>query len=613
MPIIIPGISLLRIGVISYASMILGLCLEVETATAQEAGTSTAAKVVSTDLNNTRVPVRIGNIAFANVPADTDTDVFGASASDIRPLDSHAESISDDDPKSPFIREVSGHSDKLNIIVGQGRLITLRDQLSQDGTPAFVAAGDPSVIDFEVIGPRQIRVIGLSMGVTDLSITTSEDYTHSLEVHVVADLEVLEARLQASFPNAQVKLSHLRNHLVVEGQAQSVVQADRILQTIEAYLMAVHSSQLRQINYAGAPAETADDQRATNPATTTSQPPAGSIARPEQNLRPRGSSTVQAPQLINLLKIPGAQQVLLKVQIAELNRTALRQLGVSLASTGDNVSFGSNITGAAGAVNNGMLTFTNAATTIAGMHFAADQTLQYWVDALQANGVLKILAEPNLVAKNGHRASFLAGGEFPVPVPQINSSGSATTTVEYREFGVRLNFIPHILDDGVIELTVEPEVSSIDQSLATSLVANGSPVPGLNTRRANTTVDLREGETLTIAGLMQLEVNGSDRQIPGLGSLPVIGPFFSNRSSRRFEKELVVLVTPHLVESVRKEYLPPLPGSQVHEPNNAELYMMGRIESRVGRDFRSTTEWDSPLEILELERRHVQGTVGFSD
>lgn len=518
---------------------------------------------------------------------------------------------------SSFIQNVSRHDSTLDIILGQGRLITLKDELSKDGTPAFIAVGDPSVIEFEIVGPRQIRVIGQSMGVTDLSITTSEKHTHSIEVQVQADLEILTMRLQALFPSSHVKLSHLRNHIIVEGQARDVGQADRILQTIEASLLAVQASQMKQISYGGTPvpAENQSENSDRNSGTEQQpqQRPAGKIAGRDQSPKPVTRTVALAPQVINLLRIPGAQQVLLKVQIAELNRTALRQLGVSLASTGDNGAFGSNITGAAGAVNNGLLTFTNAATTIAGMHFAADQTLQYWVDALQANGVLKILAEPNLVAKNGHRASFLAGGEFPVPVPQINSSGGSTTTIEYREFGVRLNFLPTILEDGVIELSVDPEVSSIDQSLATSLVANGSPVPGLNTRRASTTVDLREGETLTIAGLMQLEVNGSSRQIPGLGNLPVIGPFFSNTSSRRFEKELVVLVTPHLVDSVRKQDLPPLPGSQVNEPNDAELYFMGRIESRIGKDFRSTTEWDNPLELLQLERRHVQGPVGFSD
>lgn len=515
---------------------------------------------------------------------------------------------------SPFVQNVSRHDASLRIIVGQGRLLTLKDELSHNGIPAFVAVGDPSVVEFEVIGPRQIRIIGLAIGVTDLAVTTSEDHTFSIEVQVAADLELLSLRLQAAFPTAHLKLSSLRNNVVVEGQARDVVQADRILRTIDTYLSAIHSSQQKQINYGTVPQiPESQERRGRNGRLNNREQHVERIALPELAPKPTTRASLQKPQVINLLRIPGAQQVLLKVQIAELNRTALRQLGVSMASTGNNAAFGSNVTGAANAVNNGMLTFTNAATTIAGMHFAADQTIQYWVDALQANGVLKILAEPNLVAKNGHRASFLAGGEFPVPVPQVNSSGGTTTTVEYREFGVRLNFTPQILEDGVIELSVEPEVSSIDQSLATSLVANGSPVPGLNTRKASTTVDLREGETLTIAGLMQLEMNGSARQIPGLGNLPVLGPFFRNNSSRRFEKELVVLVTPHLVDSVRKQDVPPLPGSQVNEPNDSELYFMGRIESRVGRDYRSTTEWDTPLELIQLERRHVQGPVGFSD
>src|SRR5207248_11189020 len=132
-----------------------------------------------------------------------------------------------------------------------------------------------------------------------------------------------------------------------------------------------------------------------------------------------------------------------------------------------------------------------------------------------------------------------------VPIPQVSAGGIAPTiTVRFREFGVRLNFVPFILDGETIRLTVAPEVSQIDFTIATTLVAGGSPVPGLNTRKALTTVELRQGQTLAIAGLMQLQLNGTTTRIPGLGDLPILGPFFSNTSTERIEKELVVLVTP---------------------------------------------------------------------
>jgi pilus assembly protein CpaC len=231
--------------------------------------------------------------------------------------------------------------------------------------------------------------------------------------------------------------------------------------------------------------------------------------------------------------------------------------------------------------------------------------------------MLKILAEPNLVALHGHAASFLAGGEFPVPVPQVSAGGaSPTITVRFKEFGVKLGFIPYILDGDSIRLSVAPEVSNIDFTIATTLVAGGSPVPGLNTRKARTTVELRQGQTLAIAGLMQLELNGQTERIPGVGDLPIIGPFFSNTSTGRVEKELVVLVTPYLVEAMTKDQVPPTPGDDVKEPNDLEFFLLNRIEGRTGKDFRATTAWDDPLGLvrqLNLERRCMSGPSGYSD
>jgi pilus assembly protein CpaC len=179
-----------------------------------------------------------------------------------------------------------------------------------------------------------------------------------------------------------------------------------------------------------------------------------------------------------------------------------------------------------------------------------------------------------------------------------------------------LGFVPFILDGDVIRLTVAPEVSNIDTTIAVTLVAGGSPVPGLNTRKAQTTVELREGQTLAIAGLLQLTLNGETDRIPGLGDLPIIGPMFSNTSSQRIEKELVVLVTPYLVEPMNHGQVPPTPGDEVKQPNDLEFYLLNRIEARTGKDFRATTSWDDVYNLrnhLKLEKKYVNGPVGFSE
>jgi pilus assembly protein CpaC len=168
----------------------------------------------------------------------------------------------------------------------------------------------------------------------------------------------------------------------------------------------------------------------------------------------------------------------------------------------------------------------------------------------------------------------------------------------------------------VIRLVVTPEVSSIDSALGTTLVQNGDPVPGLNTRKATTTVEMHQGETLAMAGLLQVEVDARTSRIPGLGDLPYIGPLFSNTAHKRVEKELLVLVTPYLVNPMTPEQVPPLPNQDLKDPNDLEFYLLNRIEGRTGESIPSTATWDDPLgfvHLMKLERKCVAGPVGLSD
>jgi pilus assembly protein CpaC len=355
------------------------------------------------------------------------------------------------------------------------------------------------------------------------------------------------------------------------------------------------------------------------------------------------SGAIAPPTIINLMRVMGSQQVMLKVRIAELNRTALRRIGANFLGidphtggiVGSSIAGPTAFQGTIGQVGTlGIGSPTNPQgipfqqlfgtaslgpsgtnTTVFGIFQKAN--FEFELSALRRNGFLKILAEPNLVALNGQTANFLAGGEFPVPVPQVAASGVAPViTVRFREFGVRLGFVPYILDGEVIRLTVAPEVSNIDFTIAVTLVAGGSPVPGLNTRKAQTTVELREGQTLAMAGLLQLTLDGQTDRIPGLGDLPILGPFFSNSTNERIEKELVVLVTPYLVEPMTPDQVPPTPGDEVKQPNDLEFYFLNRLESRTGRDIRATTSWDDPFGLrfhLNLERKYVNGPVGFSE
>jgi pilus assembly protein CpaC len=573
------------------------------------------------------------------------------------------------DAITSFIDSLSVKDGVFEVVVGQGRILTLKEDIAsfKKGPPtAMIAVGSPFIVDFNVLSPRQIRVIGLRLGNTDLSITTSDGRTYSVEVRVVADLDVLRGELKCMFPDATIRLGQIRDHIVVEGEARDNFQIARIIQTIQAYVLSLRGLEVQQsTGNLGAPPPV--------PSARPARPPAqgGGEALPEP--KKEGAAAVQAPelkpvnyeekelvaqipdvggvpgtgtggvtallpysqgfaqlataqttipfpQIINLLRVPGTQQVLLKVRVAELNRTALRQIGADWTILNpNNLNMVSTAIGGANVTGNG----TVAAGIASGDTNGAQNTFftifppghfQMFFSALRQNSLLKILAEPNLIAMNGHQANFLAGGSFPVPVPQAVTGGAGTTvTVQFQPFGVQLSFVPYILDNEIIRLAVNPSVSTVDPTLGTTLVPGGSPVPGLNIRQANTVVEMQQGHTLAIAGLLQLTLNGQTSRIPFFGDLPVLGPFFQNTTGQRVEKELLVLVTPYLVNPMKPGQVPPTPGDEVNEPNDLEFYLLHRIEGRTGRDWRSTVSYDGRFvrPFLKMEMDHVQGPHGF--
>jgi pilus assembly protein CpaC len=527
-----------------------------------------------------------------------------------------------------FVEGVSVHDAGFEVVVGQARILTTKEDIAVRGKPAaLLALADPSVADFTLIGPRQIRVLGQRIGTTDLSITTSDNRTYTFEIRVVVDLDVLRAQLRCVFPDAILKISQIRDHIIVEGQARSAPQVARIIETIQAYLTSIEAQQARRITGQQALGQPVVGPPA--PGTKPGEPPgpptvAGPEVAPQLNIQ----ATIARPRIINLLRVPTSQQVLLKVRVAELDRTATRAIGADILSfftstqTAFGTSLGNSTVAATGAMNGGLFNTAAAAATLPGTTttfgiFPRDN-FELMVQALRRNNYLKILAEPNLVALNGQRANFLAGGQFFVPTAQTSIGGVAGgVTATPVNFGVTLDFQPFILEDDVIRLTVDPSVSQPDFTVATTLVAGGSPVPGLNTRSAHTTVEMHPGQTLAIAGLLTLTLDGTTARIPGLGDLPILGPFFSNTTGSRTEKELVVLVTPYLVEPLNPGQVPPTPGDEVKEPNDLEFYLLNRIEGRTGVDFRSTVQYDDALGVvrcmLRLHEQHVRGPQGYCE
>jgi pilus assembly protein CpaC len=273
-----------------------------------------------------------------------------------------------------------------------------------------------------------------------------------------------------------------------------------------------------------------------------------------------------APEaVLSRLNVKNSQQVILEVRILEVTRSALKDIGVDLAVFND--SFGVVTgTGLIGSITPPHGVFS----TNGGWNGANIQTR---LQALEDKGLVRALAKPNIVAISGEKATFLAGGEFPYPVPQDLDK----ITIQFRPYGVRLNFLPTVKENGWIRMAVEPEVSELDPT--TSLVLRDITVPGLTVRRASTTLDLRPGDTFAMAGMYQQSHRNQIQQTPGLGSLPVLGALFRSAQWRKSETELLILVTPRLASSEDRaaEPIDSLPGKAASQ---RDLFLFGKTDER---------------------------------
>jgi pilus assembly protein CpaC len=528
-------------------------------------------------------------------------------------------------PVAEFLDSLKGNDAAIQVLVNRTKLLTTKQPIAQANGVAVIAVSDPSILEFDILpNSRMLRLTGGRVGVTDLTFVTADDQIYNFSVHVGYDLNLLRAQLTQMFPGAFIRLGQIREHIVVEGQARSNAQIEQILHTIRLYLAS--ASQASGRPPAGAsvqpsPARGRDPQSRGDAEQGETVPSPGQPyddepsqdegVAIEEGQRPSVNySGSVVPQIINLLKIPGPKQVMLKVQIAELNRTALRQIGTDLFGTpGNNALVSIGGAGGSASVQGDSLTdllFSSAAGTLVGVFDSG--SFSVIMKALRQNNVATILAEPNLVALDGHQATFLSGGEVPVQSAQAGGNFGVITT-EYKDFGVHLAFVPYILADGVIRLHVEPEVNEVAEELSFG------GVPGFRKRNASTTVEMREGQTLAIAGLLTRQTRAETARIPILGDLPYLGPFFSNSKHQVVEEELIVAVTPYLVEPTSAAECLPLPGTEIDEPNDLEFYLLQRIEGRVGRPHRSTTNWDDPFhrqEQMQLEQHYFTGSVGFT-
>ncbi len=506
-------------------------------------------------------------------------------------------------------------------------------------TPFRVQLADPDIADYIDITETEFSITGNVEGTTVLTFWfQSGDQPGEVEtlrylVRVFPDPEAnrrLEARMEAleheinrAFPNSAVRLTYVGNQVVIRGQAKDVEEATQIVRIVSANIPGAGAANaapfdpnlLRdgQLPYGTA-------QAAAGTAIATSLNPLSNVTPSdlvdagglEGLLTGQTNTGVNAARInanvINLLEIAGVHQVMLKVTVAEVNRSAARAIGADLSiGDGDPAGFFS------------LLPLANLGVPGAGGTFLVNEgDFQLALNALKTLNMARSLAEPNLIALNGQQAQFQVGGNFPVPVV-TGATATGLQGVQFVPFGVQLQFLPFVTDHDRIRLRLQATVSTRDESIGTNVGAGaggggGTAVAGLNTRNFNTTVELRDGQTLAIGGLVQTNFGGTSNRVPFAGDVPFLGRLFSSDSNSYDEQELVVLVTPYLVSPVEKGVQLPLPGSDMFEPSDFEFYVRGNMTGCHAEDYRSPARTDihKMKAFYKCEQQVIIGQPGHS-
>ena len=419
-------------------------------------------------------------------------------------------------PSSAQAREMG----KLDIVSGKSIVLPTHRQVKR------VSISDPAIADFILISPTEIYITARGVGVTNMLLWYDKGGHDVYDVEVQYDILRLKQQLQEALPDEKdLRVTAMQGTLTLSGRVSSATSLSHALALAAAYA------------------------------------PEGKVQ--------------------NLVEVGGVQQVMLEVRVAEMQKSLLKRLGVNFNAVNGSGEFGISKLGgltelaSAGEGNLGgpgpFSTFVSPAVNALFRFDIGNTTWTGFIDALKSDGLVKVLAEPTLISLSGEKASFNAGGEYPIPVPQ----GLGTVAIEYKEYGVGLDFTPTVLADDKIHIKVAPTVSELDFSSAVQF--SGFTVPGLNTRRAETVVELDDGQSFAIAGLMRETSRDVLQKYPLLGDLPILGVLFRSREFQKNETELVIVATPRLVKPL-DPVVQSLPTDFYVEPSYMDFYLLGRME-----------------------------------
>ncbi|WP_175037271.1 type II and III secretion system protein family protein, partial [Burkholderia contaminans] len=390
--------------------------------------------------------------------------------------------------------------------------------------------GNPAVAQATMVSPQTLYILGLAVGTTNMIVQGKSGACRVIDVAVGADAGGLQASLTQLMPNERdIHVSTAAGTIVLAGTVSSSMAAQQAVQIARAY------------------GDSASD--------------------------PAGGGKAGAG-VLNMLNVTSPQQVMLEVKVAEVSKTLINQMGSAL-----------NIQGGFGSWS-GALVSNLLAGVASGIAFskANNKPFNLAADAQNTDNLVKILAEPNLVTISGQEATFLAGGKIFIPIPQSSGNGTSSITLQEEEFGVALKFTPTVLSNGRISLKVAPEVSELSQTgvtLSATNIGGTSILPLITTRRASTTVQMGDGETFAIGGLIKDNGTGALKALPGVGEIPVLGALLRSTSFQQDRTELIFVITPHLVKPLQTADVP-LPTDSFTKPNEIDVYATGNMEGRGG-------------------------------
>jgi pilus assembly protein CpaC len=417
------------------------------------------------------------------------------------------------------------HAGELEVAINKSQIVTADRAIDR------AMIGSEAIADVLPVSDRSIYILGKSVGTTSLTLYDKANRVIAvMDISVGPDVEALRTQLDEMFPGQTIDARLTNGKLMLTGVVKDAGVASRAAQLASAFA---------------------------------------------------------GDNVINMLAVGSPQQVMLEVRFAEVNRTVGEKLGVSGFGNSLDGDFRAATGSGAAAVPDGnggnrlqIDPILDQFGIFSALFQIGDVDIEAFLNVLEEQGLSKTLAEPTLVALSGEKASFLAGGEFPIPVVQGiggagtgGAGGQGAITIQFKSFGVSLGFTPTVLGDSVINLIVEPEVSSLDPSA--SVTINGLTVPGLQTRRASTTLELRDGESFVLAGLLRTEFQTNVQQLPILGSIPIIGSLFRSTQFQKGETELLIVVTPRLVRPIRPDQVK-LPTDRIADPDVAETLLLGQ-------------------------------------